>query len=110
MSQTNPADRTAGEICAAIEAGELSSRDALEAHLERVEARNGPINAVVALDAEGARYRRDRFHQPWSWSAASTFSAVIGRSRMRTPTASATAFPIAGAVGAFGVSPMALMP
>ena len=59
MSQTNPADRTAGEICAAIAAGELSSRDALEAHLERVEARNGPINAVVALDVEGARARAD---------------------------------------------------
>ena len=59
MSQTNPADQTAGEICAAIAAGELSSRDALEAHLERVEARNGPINAVVALDAEGARSRAD---------------------------------------------------
>ncbi|MFP8873905.1 MAG: amidase family protein, partial [Myxococcota bacterium] len=59
MSQTNPADQTAGEICAAIAAGELSSRDALEAHLERVEARNGPINAVVALDVEGARARAD---------------------------------------------------
>ena len=59
MSETHPADQTAVELVAAIEAGQLSSREALEAHLERVEVRNGPINAVVALDAEGARARAD---------------------------------------------------
>jgi len=45
------------------------------------------------------RYCRSR-------SARYTFSDVIGRSRIRTPMASATALAMAAAVGMFGVSPM----
>jgi len=50
---------------------------------------------------------------PWqrgylSARARYTFSAVIGRSLMRTPTASATALAIAGATGPMGFSPMPL--
>jgi amidase len=53
----SPPDRTARQLAAAIAAGELSATEALEAHLARVEERNGLLNAVVSLDAEGARRR-----------------------------------------------------
>lgn len=46
---------TASELVAQLAAGEVSSLDLLEAHLERVEERNPAVNAVVALDAERAR-------------------------------------------------------
>ena len=42
------------ETAAAIASGEVSSRELLEAALSRVERLDGPINAVVALDAERA--------------------------------------------------------
>ena len=40
---------------AAIRAGELTSTDLLENYLERIERINPALNAVVTLDAEGAR-------------------------------------------------------
>ncbi len=43
-----------------------------------------------------------------AFRAASTFSAVMGRSLIRTPTASATALATAAAVGQLVVSPMDL--
>ena len=45
---------TALETAASIAAKEVSSRELLEAALSRVERLDGPINAVVALDAERA--------------------------------------------------------
>src|SRR2546422_10947572 len=42
-----------------------------------------------------------------AFSALYTFSEVTGRSVMRTPQASATAFATAAAVGVFATSPMA---
>jgi amidase len=42
------------ETAAAIASGEVSSRELLEAALARVKHLDGPINAVVALDAERA--------------------------------------------------------
>ncbi|MCH2173996.1 amidase [Myxococcota bacterium] len=59
MSREHPADLTASELCAALVAGRWSSREVLDAHLERVEARNASVNAVVALDASSARRRAD---------------------------------------------------
>lgn len=46
---------TASELAAAIRDGRLSSVDAVEAHLERIERRNPRLGAIVTLDAEGAR-------------------------------------------------------
>ena len=43
---------TAAETAAAIASGDVSSRELLEAALARVDQLDGPINAVVALDAE----------------------------------------------------------
>jgi amidase len=48
-----PAHRLASEIAA----GTLSSRDAVDAHLERIARLNGRLNAVVSLDADRARQR-----------------------------------------------------
>jgi amidase len=53
------ADRTAVELCAALAGGELRSRDLLEAFVDRIERRNGPINAVVATNLAAARARAD---------------------------------------------------
>ena len=50
---------TALETAASIAAKEVSSRELLEAALSRVERLDGPINAVVALDAERALMAAD---------------------------------------------------
>ena len=50
---------SAARVAAAIRTGELRSRDHLEALLERVAARNGPLNVVVTLDASRARGEAD---------------------------------------------------
>ena len=57
--------RTATELAAGIRAREFSVREVMEAHLERIEAVNPRVNAIVTLDAEGAlragrRGRRER--------------------------------------------------
>ncbi len=43
------------ELVALLDTKQVSAREALDAHLERVAERNGEINAVVTLDAERAR-------------------------------------------------------
>lgn len=48
---------SATEMAAAIRAGAYSAVEAVEACLERVEARNAELNAFVYLDADGARSR-----------------------------------------------------
>src|SRR5579859_338858 len=81
--------------------------------------------ARLAVDREPDAVWADRFHycappraagcaagsvaRPRCLSAAYTFSAVIGSSRMRTPIASSTALAIAGATGVHGASPMPRM-
>jgi amidase len=47
----------AAELCRRLAGGELSSVELLDHYLARVERLNGPINAVVALDADRARAR-----------------------------------------------------
>src|SRR3954454_394355 len=42
-----------------LRAREISARELLEAHLERIERLNPAINAVVTLDADGARSAAD---------------------------------------------------
>jgi len=48
---------TASELVAALASGELSSRELLEAHIERYEKWNRDINVVVATDLGRARER-----------------------------------------------------
>jgi len=45
---------TALQLRAEIAAGRLSAREAVQAHLASIEARNPAVNAIVTLDAEGA--------------------------------------------------------
>lgn len=46
---------TARQTAAAIAAGEMSAREACDAAIARIEARDGPINAVVIRDFDRAR-------------------------------------------------------
>ena len=49
--------KSATELTAAIRSGEINSLDLLNLYLESIERDNDKINAVVALDVEGARVR-----------------------------------------------------
>src|SRR5215208_3316455 len=50
----NPCFETATRLARAIRNGRLSSVDATEAHLQRIARLNGPINALVVVDRDGA--------------------------------------------------------
>ena len=52
---TEPQFRSATELAAMIRRRELSSRELLELYLARIEKQNPRLNAVVTLDATGAR-------------------------------------------------------
>jgi amidase len=56
---TAPHFQSATAIAQAIREGKLTARDALEHFLGRVDRLNGPINAIVVQDREGARARAD---------------------------------------------------
>jgi len=49
--------RPATELCELLAGGKVGSVELLDLYLARVERLNGPLNAVVALDAERARAR-----------------------------------------------------
>ena len=46
---------TAGEIAAAVAAGDASALEVTEAHLERISAVDGDVHAFLHVDADGAR-------------------------------------------------------
>ncbi|GAA1916770.1 amidase [Nocardioides lentus] len=48
-------DSTARDQAGAVRAGEISARELLELHLDRIDARNGELTAIVSLDPERAR-------------------------------------------------------
>jgi len=50
----NPCFETATSLARAIRTKKLTSREATEAHLERIGRLNGSINALVVIDREGA--------------------------------------------------------
>ena len=50
---------TAREMAAAVAAKQVSARELLDAHLERIEVVNPALNAVVTLDADRARAAAD---------------------------------------------------
>jgi amidase len=51
--------RPATELAAMVRAKEISARELLEAHLARIDRLNPAINAIVTLDADGARVAAD---------------------------------------------------
>ena len=51
------------ELIAALAASEVSARELLDAHLQRIEQLDGPVNAVVTLDVEHARATAARIDQ-----------------------------------------------
>jgi amidase len=51
--------RPATELAAMVRAREVSARELLEAHLDRIDRLNPAVNAVVTLDPEGARAAAD---------------------------------------------------
>src|SRR5690349_16038937 len=50
----DPCFETATRLARAIRNGRLTSKDATEAHLRRIERSNGSVNALVVVDREGA--------------------------------------------------------
>jgi aspartyl-tRNA(Asn)/glutamyl-tRNA(Gln) amidotransferase subunit A len=48
-------EKDAYEIADLVRAGGVSAKEALEAHLERIDAHNETLNAIVHLDVDGAR-------------------------------------------------------
>ena len=55
--------KTAIQTADAIASGDVSSRQLLEAALARVDSLDGPINAIVALDADRALAAADEADQ-----------------------------------------------
>ena len=55
----DPALRPAVDLAAAIRTGSTTSRELVERYLDRIAGRNGELNAVVTVDADGARRRAD---------------------------------------------------
>jgi aspartyl-tRNA(Asn)/glutamyl-tRNA(Gln) amidotransferase subunit A len=52
-------ERDAWALADAVRTGEVRARDVVDAHLQRIEARNHELNAIVDLDAAGARRQAD---------------------------------------------------
>ena len=57
--------RPAHVLAEAIRRRDISSRELLEDYLARVERLNGPLNAVVTLDPDGARGPRTQRMRRW---------------------------------------------
>jgi Asp-tRNA(Asn)/Glu-tRNA(Gln) amidotransferase A subunit family amidase len=68
----------AGELAAAVSAGDLSARELVEASYDAIGRLNGELNAFVTLCEERPSPRRT------PWSAATTARWPACRSRSRT--------------------------
>lgn len=51
----HPADRPIPDLAAALRRGDLRVTDLIEAHLDRIDARNPALKAMIAVDADAAR-------------------------------------------------------
>jgi amidase len=84
----NPCFETASALARAIRNGKLTSREATEAHLERIERLNGPVNALVvgvpitikeAFDVAGLHTTSS--HPPLKDNVARTDATLVARLR-----------------------------
>ena len=57
------AQPTAIEIAGAVRSGERSAREVVDDYLARIDAGNGPLNAFVHVDADGAKQAADRIDE-----------------------------------------------
>lgn len=69
---------SARDLCGALRRREVSAREALAAHHERIDAVNGPLNAVVIEDREGARGRAAAADELAAHTAAEELPALHG--------------------------------
>ena len=78
---------SARDMAGAVRTKQISARELLDVHLDRIEATNTSINAIVSLDVERAPSRR---HGPTSGGPAMSRSVhcTVCRSPSRTPTRS----------------------
>ena len=59
MVDDSTATRSATELAAGIRDKQWSSRELLDLYLDRIDRLDGPVNAVVTLDADRARAAAD---------------------------------------------------
>jgi amidase len=59
VAEQHVATRSASELAAGVRAKEWSSRELLDLYLDRIDRLDGPVNAVVTLDADRARVAAD---------------------------------------------------
>ena len=86
MSSTDDlCTRPATELAAMVRAGEVSARELVDAHLDRIDRLNPDLNAIVTLDAEGARARTPATTSPTARPVRTTTATAT------RPTATATA-------------------
>src|SRR2546430_4449921 len=57
----SPCELTAATLAKALAPREISARDALEAHLARISARDARLSAFMTVDADGARRQADAY-------------------------------------------------
>ena len=69
---------SAGELAALIRAGDVSSREVVDAHLARIEEVNGSINALTVVLTESARQAADAADSRQRRSAARTLPPLHG--------------------------------
>ena len=60
MTIDDPTQRPVRVLARRLRKGDLTAAEALEAQLDRIAQRNPVLNAVVSLDADGARDRAAR--------------------------------------------------
>jgi Asp-tRNA(Asn)/Glu-tRNA(Gln) amidotransferase A subunit family amidase len=78
---------TAREMAAAVAGKEISARELLDLHLDRIAAVNPAVNAVVSLDEERAR-EGPRPPTRRSLTVSRSARCTAFRTRSRTPTRS----------------------
>ena len=57
----SPCELTTATLAKALAPREISARDALEAHLARISARDARLSAFITVDADGARRQADAY-------------------------------------------------
>ena len=70
MADLSLCERTAVELAGLVRAGRVSARELVDAHLARIEATNGALNAIVTLVPDEAR----------AWAAEADAHQAAGRS------------------------------